>query len=259
MIGGRTAIVTGASRGLGREVALQLTAAGAATILVARTESTLSEVADECRNAGGEAVAVVGDLSSPDGVDDVLRKIGATGLAPTILVNNAGAAGPFGPLWELSTDEWDGYLHLNLVAPVHLSASVIPVMIEDGWGRIVNVTSSASQHGLERTGAYSIAKAGLNMLTRQLALELQDHPQIAVTSFAPGPMDTAAYADLLRQPRETVGDRNFMRFRSTADQRRLGAVAGPASVIVNILTEPSNRLSGEYIDISDDYARGTSE
>jgi len=252
---GRTALVTGAGRGIGREIAIGLAKEGANLVLVARTQAELDEVANRVRETGREAVTVAADLSGPPALESTVHTVKRIAGPVTVLINNAGGPGPFGATWEVNSNDWERLLYLNLVAAFRLCHAFVPNMIQAKWGRIVNITSSASLAPLERAGAYSVAKAGLNLLTKQLALELQDHRNISVACFAPGPMDTATYAQLLAQRKTLVGPRNFTRFKKTR-QEGLRLVTGPARVVIGIVCDPSSMLSGAYIDIEDEYARG---
>ncbi|HWM08461.1 MAG TPA: SDR family oxidoreductase [Solirubrobacteraceae bacterium] len=248
------AVVTGASRGIGREVAVMLAAGGADLVLVGRTDDQLEVVAELVTAAGGAATTIVADLATAAGTEHAVAELGRLPGPVAILVNNAGAAGPYGAGWELDPLAWERMLHLNLTAPFRLCAGVVPGMIAAGFGRIVNVTSSASLEPLERTGAYSVAKAGLNMLTRQLAAELREHAGISVVALAPGPADTATYAELADQPAELVGVRGFERYRRTVAEGRLSPPRRPARVIAALAFEPTAARSGAYVDIGDEYA-----
>jgi NAD(P)-dependent dehydrogenase (short-subunit alcohol dehydrogenase family) len=206
--------------------------------------------------AGREATAVAADLSTAAGIETVLEVVQAQQSPVTVLVNNAGAAGPFGTLWQVDPGAWERLLALNLTAPFRLTNALLPGMITARFGRIVNVCSSAGRTPLPRAGAYSSAKAGLELLTRQLAAELAELEQdVAVTAFAPGPSDTAAYAELRAQPRALVGEANFRRFRDTTATGRLSPPQAVAAVVIAMACEPTNELSGAYVDIDDVYAQ----
>jgi NAD(P)-dependent dehydrogenase (short-subunit alcohol dehydrogenase family) len=241
------ALVTGAGRGIGREVAIALAARGAQPLLVARTAEELEQVAAQ---TGG--TALVADLSTEAGIDEVVAHLGDRDVS--ILINNAGAAGPYGVSWELDPQAWERRLHLNLTAPFRLSAAVIPGMLAAGHGRIVNVTSNAALAPLERVGPYSVSKAGLNMLTRQLAAELGTDCGVSVVAFAPGPAETSTYAELAAQPASLVGARGYERFQTMVASGRLGAPDRPARVIAALAFETTTKLSGCCVDIGDPYA-----
>jgi NAD(P)-dependent dehydrogenase (short-subunit alcohol dehydrogenase family) len=240
------AVVTGAGRGIGRAVALALAARGADLVLAARSQDELEEVAELV----GGATVVAADLATAAGVE---RVVSALDRDVSILVNNAGATGPYGVSWEVDPAAWERQLFLNVTAIFRLCAAVIPGMLAAGHGRIVNLTSSASLEPLDRVGPYSAAKAAVNMLTRQLAVELEDSG-VSVVAFAPGPADTRTYADLVAQPVEVVGERGYERFQRTAASGRLSAPERPAHVIAALAFEPTTGLSGSYIDIDDAYA-----
>jgi 3-oxoacyl-[acyl-carrier protein] reductase len=180
-----TAIVTGASRGIGRASALALAAAGYDVVVTARTE----EVHDVQALLGGKSAVVVGDVSDPAHAADVVaaaEKIGPVEL----LVNNAGTAAGVAPLWESDAEVWWRVVTINLRGPALMSAATIPGMIAAGRGRIVNVNSLGGAHAFPGHSAYSVSKAALSRLTDCLAAELAD-TGVLVFDLSPGLVHTA--------------------------------------------------------------------
>src|SRR5208337_3145475 len=135
---GQVAIVTGAGRGLGRATALALARAGPRVGVVARSEEQLAETVRGVREAGGEALSVVADVSDAASVErmgqEVERRLGPVDL----LVNNAGTLGPLGPMWQADPGEWWHSIEVNLLGPYLCSRALLPGMIERGHGRIIN-------------------------------------------------------------------------------------------------------------------------
>jgi 3-oxoacyl-[acyl-carrier protein] reductase len=188
-LAGRKALVTGASRGLGKSIALVLARAGAEVALTARDERALSETAAEIRSLGGNGIALAADLSDPNApaalVEQVVRELG--GLE--ILVNNAGV-GSSGRIDDITEDGWDETLDTNLKATFLLCKAAAPHLREAGWGRIVNIASIAAQTGgVAGSVAYSASKGGMLSLTKSLARDLAPHG-VTVNAITPGQIET---------------------------------------------------------------------
>lgn len=181
---GKRALVTGGSRGIGRAVALELAEAGADVAVAARSMDQLEKVAEEIAHIGPAGLAVEADLMDPEApgrvVQDVVDELG--GL--DILVNNAGMPAPWQRAEQLSREQWDQLLEVNLKAPFFLAQAAFEPL-EAAAGCIVNVVSVAGLEGTERMLPYSATKAGLIQLTRDLAREWGSHG-IRVNAVAPG-------------------------------------------------------------------------
>ena len=245
---GRVALVTGGGRGIGRATALELARRGADVAIAARSAGEIEEVAAAIREHGRRTLAVPVDLSDAQATRELAVTVEQALGAVAILVNNAGEVGPFGATWELDPRAWERALQVNLVAPFVLSRAVLPGMVAAGWGRIVNVSSGAAQHPFARIGAYSTAKAGLDMLTRQLAAELTG-TGVAVTAVYPGIVDTAMPASIRAQPEEAVGAATAQRFRQLQADGALRAPEEPARLIAAIVGAGEPALSGRIVDI----------
>jgi NAD(P)-dependent dehydrogenase (short-subunit alcohol dehydrogenase family) len=167
-LGGRTAVVTGGSSGIGRAMAISLGRAGARVVLVARREGPMADVVAELRDAGVDGHAISADLADRAAVTAVAEQILATYGAPDVLVNSA-AVNRRPPLDELTDEDWDVTLAANLTAPFQLGQAFGPRMAERGWGRIINVVSQQAFRAYGNSGAYGVAKAGLVALTRSQA------------------------------------------------------------------------------------------
>ncbi|HWP57967.1 MAG TPA: SDR family oxidoreductase [Candidatus Acidoferrales bacterium] len=185
---GKVAIVTGASRGIGRAIARELSAGGCRVSLAARSEDRLSEAKTEIEAAGGECLAVPTDLTR-DG--DARRLVEATlGRWGTIdyLVNNAGW-GKKAPLIKARVEDWDETFRVNLRAPMLLAQLVLPTMIAKGAGAIVNIGSISGKTGQANVAAYSASKFGLIGFTESLFEEVREYG-IKVCAIHPGYVDT---------------------------------------------------------------------
>jgi NAD(P)-dependent dehydrogenase (short-subunit alcohol dehydrogenase family) len=187
----RVVLVTGASRGLGRAIAIAFAREGARLALCARGQTDLERVAGECRRLGADVLAVAADVASAaDRERLVVRTLARFGRVD-VLVNNASTLGPT-PLPLLADTEPDAFadvVHVNLVAPFLLTRALVGGMLMRGSGLVVNVSSDAAVNGYPGWGAYSAAKAGLDGLTRVWAAELGGFG-VTVVSVDPGDMDT---------------------------------------------------------------------
>ncbi|WP_277212852.1 SDR family NAD(P)-dependent oxidoreductase [Isoptericola croceus] len=160
----RTALVTGASRGIGRAVALDLAARGVSLALVARDESALRGVADDAERAGGRAVPVAADVADPDAVRRAVDVAESALGSIDLLVNNAGMIEEDLPLWEADPSQWWSVFEVNVRAPFLFDRCTVPGMLARGGGRIVDLASGASSH--EMRGGYSAYSASKTALVR---------------------------------------------------------------------------------------------
>lgn len=183
----RVALVTGASRGIGREVALALARSGLAVGLTARSAKPLEKVREECLAAGAPAVAVAAaDVTRPAHVTNAVERISSE-LGPVdLLVNNAGRIeSDEVPVWESDPDEWWSVVETDLHGPYLFCRAVLPTMVEAGHGRVVNVTTGAAVRDSAIYSAYGVAKTGLLRLTGSIVAAGAD---AGITAFdlAPG-------------------------------------------------------------------------
>jgi NAD(P)-dependent dehydrogenase (short-subunit alcohol dehydrogenase family) len=168
---GRVAVITGGGRGLGAALAKRYAGAGACVVLNGRTEEHLVKTGEEIRCRGGQAEWVSGDVSKPEDVDRLFaRALEAFGTI-NILVNNAGIAGPTVELVDLSLEDWNETLAINLTGAFLCCKAAIPLMREAGGGKIVNIGSGTGKRPLPMRTPYATSKLGLVGLTRTLALE----------------------------------------------------------------------------------------
>ncbi|WP_326569059.1 SDR family oxidoreductase [Amycolatopsis rhabdoformis] len=185
---GRTALVTGAGRGLGRALALGLAERGAEVVLVARSEAELAHTAEL---ATGATRVLATDLGDPAQVAALLHRVGPV----DVLVNNAAVTSPVGATAEVDPAEFAAAIAINLTAPVTLTLGVLPGMLARGWGRVVNVSSGVTAHpgALVGGNAYTTTKAALEAHSHNLAAELAGSG-VTVNVYQPGMVDTAMQA-----------------------------------------------------------------
>ena len=196
MLEGKVALITGASRGLGRALALAYAAQGARLVINGRSEDSLKTVAAEAEGAGAEVLAIPADVALSADVERLVEATVDRFGGFDVLVNNAGLLGPRVKIEEYPEDEWRRVIDANLTAPFLLAKASIPHMREGG--SIINVVSGVSVEGRAEWGAYSVSKFGVEGLTQILAAELKDRG-IRANAVDPGGMRTemraAAYPE----------------------------------------------------------------
>jgi NAD(P)-dependent dehydrogenase (short-subunit alcohol dehydrogenase family) len=199
---GKVSVVTGAGRGIGRHAALRLAELGSPVALISRSDDQLREVADKIVGNGGRALAIAADISRAESMPIVKERIERELGAPSILVNAAGVFGPIQLIRKTDPHAWIETLMVNTVGAYLTCRAFVAGMIEQGWGRIINVSSAAalSQPG-PTNSAYGTSKAALNHFTRHLAAEVEG---LGVTANAihPGEVKTAMWAEINKAAEE---------------------------------------------------------
>ncbi len=248
-LGGRVCVVTGASRGIGRETARQLCSEGARVLLVARSEDRLAEAAKEAAGAGGEAVPLALDVTESEAgermVDAAEDRFGAV----DVLVNNAGAA-QWRDLDDVPEEDWREQFELNVMAPLRAMRAAIPAMAERGWGRVVNVASTAGKRPSAAMPEYSVAKAAELSLSRLFA-DRHAKQGVLVNAICPGPVEAELWMEpggLLDQSKEMSGARSREEALAAAGSKRpigrLAEVGEIAAAIVFLCSERASYVSG---------------
>ena len=202
----RVALVTGGGRGIGRRIAVGLAKLGAHVAVLARSEHELGDTVAEIHANGGIATAVVGDIRDFDRLRTGVHRVRAELGPPVVLVNNAAVVAPLGPTDALDPTEVAAAVAVNIIAPITLSAMVLPGMSAAGWGRIVNISSGIAARPGSSPGmtVYAATKAALEAHTLNLAVEL-DGSGITANVYRPGAVDTAMQQWIRDQPAERIG------------------------------------------------------
>ena len=195
---GRVALVTGASSGIGRAIAQALAEAGARIVLVARRAPELEATRMAIAAQGGEACALACDLTDREALDACAGHASRTFGAPDIVVNAAGV-NIRKPMLDLTPNDWDETMRLNLEAPFFLSQRLVPAMIARGWGRIINIASLQSVRAFANSGAYGASKGGVMQLTRAQA-EVWSRKGVTANAIAPGFFATPLTAAVASDP-----------------------------------------------------------
>ena len=200
-LSGKTALVTGASQGIGRAVAVALARQGARVLLAARNAEKLASVAQEIQLFGGEAHANVLDIASEESIREVAKAALAAHGTVDVLVNNAGITRD-GLMMRMKRRDWDEVLHTNLTGTFLITQALLPAMVKARWGRIVNVSSMVGQSGQAGQVNYAASKAALLGFTRSLAREVASRA-ITVNAVAPGYI-TTAMTDVLTETQKAA-------------------------------------------------------
>ena len=180
----RVALVTGGNSGIGRAMALALAGAGARVVVMARRAEPLQETVRLIEAQGGQAAAVVADLSSVADLLRLVKQIAAPFGSPDILVNAAGV-NLRQPLEEISSESWDQTLNINLKVPFFLARALAPAMLAKGWGRVINIASLQSERAFANSLPYGASKGGVAQMTRAMA-EAWSAQGINCNAIAPG-------------------------------------------------------------------------
>jgi len=239
MMQNKVAIITGTARGIGRAIALRLARDGVAVAGWDLDGTGAEETAEMVRQGGGKAIACIGDASSEDGIAASLGKT-RDELGPvTILVNNAAICDVV-PFLELKTDHLDRFLAVNLRGPMLLTQAVVPDMLDAGWGRIINITSSSAQTGAAGMVHYSTTKGGLIAMTKSLAMEYADKG-ITANNIPPSFIDTPMTS---RTPEENA--EAAKRF----PMKRQGTPEEVAAAVAFLASEEASYITGQTFSVN---------
>jgi len=252
-LAGRACAVTGASRGIGRETAIQLCAEGANVLLVARDERRLREVQEEAdgagARAGGKAAVLALDVTREEAGEAMLAAAVASFGGLDVLVNNAGFAS-WRDLDDVPDEDWRAQYEINVMAPLRAMRAAIPPMVERRWGRVVNVCSTSGKRPSSAMPEYSVAKAAELSLSRLFA-DRYARRGVLVNAICPGPTESEMWmgpGGIADQSRELIGAASREEALKVAGGKRpIGRLADPAEIaaaIVFLCSERASYVSG---------------
>ncbi len=240
---GKVALITGAGRGIGKDIAVAFARQGANLVLVSRTGSELEASAGELRQSGREVLTLCADVSRWPDVESMAAAAIAKFRRIDILVNNAGVQGPIGPLWENDPDAWAATLLINVGGMFHCCRAVIPAMIRNGGGKIVNLSGGGASGARPYFTAYAASKTAVVRFTETLAEEVKQY-NIQVNAVAPGAVNTKMTRQVL-EAGASAGEKDLKDARKVAEQGNSAQSA--AELITFLASEESDGISGRLI------------
>lgn len=248
-LAGLVAIVTGASRGFGRAIALAVAGAGASVGLLGRTQAQLDAVRDEIEAAGGKALAVPTDVGDPGQIDAAIKTVRAKFGPIRLLVNNAGQAGPYGPIGDVDALRWWHAQEIHVRAPLLFMAGVIPDMRAAGGGHIINISSKAGMRKEPNLSSYSIGKATTINLTAHVDEENRKYG-IHVFALQPGDAATDLADSTLADPDAQKWMPQMLEIlrQWKAESDPVPVLENCGRVCVELLSGNYDAMSGRYLD-----------
>jgi 3-oxoacyl-[acyl-carrier protein] reductase len=240
MLSGKVAVVTGASRGIGRSIALALAAQGAKVVASARNAEALAELTAEIKSSGGEALAVAGDVAIEDDANNLVKKAVEAFGQVDIFVNNAGITRD-GLLLRMKNEDWDAVLDTNLKGAFLCTRAVAKVMSKQRSGRIINISSVVGEMGNAGQANYCASKAGLLGLTKSVARELARR-NVTVNAITPGFIVTDMTEDMTDKARESMTEQIPL--------GRLGSAEDIASAVIFLASDQSAYITGQVLGVN---------
>lgn len=238
---GKVVIITGAARGIGKATALEFSTQGATVAIVDVLEKELNEVSEIIQKTGKKVLSLRADVSNSFQVQQVVEKIVDHFKKIDVLINNAGTGGPIAPIVKVAEEDWDKTFQINLKSMFLFCKCVVPIMMKNGKGSIVNVASIAGKEANENTAPYSASKAGVICFSRVLAKEVVKDG-IRVNSIAPALIKTDF---LSTAPKEALDT-----FLAKIPMRRMGHPEEVADLILFLSSEKSSFITGQCFNIT---------
>lgn len=242
---GRSAIITGASQGLGKAIAERFVAAGADVLLVARGEAELRKTADQLSRAGRKGEIMAADVSDDAACRAIVARAIETFGHVTALVNNAGVYGPMGRIEDVDWSQWVSAIQINLFGTVQMCRHVIPHMRSRGYGKIVNLSGGGATAPLPMISAYAASKAAVVRLTETFAEELKD-AHVDVNAIAPGALNTRLLDEVLSAGPKKVGKQFYERSLKQRDEGGTPLAKG-ADLAAFLASAESDGITGRLL------------
>jgi 3-oxoacyl-[acyl-carrier protein] reductase len=236
----RTALVTGASRGIGRACALALAETGVRVAVAARNVEQLESLAGEIRAKSGEAFVAPMDLGAPESIKDAIAKVAKDFGSIAILVNNAGITKD-GLAMRMKQPDWDVVIATNLTGAFVAIQQVLPAMMRERWGRIVNISSLVGEMGNAGQANYAASKAGLIGLTKSIAQEMGSR-NITVNAVAPGYVETDMTQGLSEELKQKV--------IANIPLKRIGRPDDVAAAVRFLASEEAGYITGHVLSVN---------
>jgi 3-oxoacyl-[acyl-carrier protein] reductase len=246
----RVALITGAGRGIGRAIALAYAREGARLSLAARTGSELEETAREAQSLGATTHVVLADVTSEADVEEMVRQTLDRFSTIDILVNNAGIGGPVGLLQDNDVSEWIRTIQVNVVGLYLCCRAVLPVMLQNDRGKIINLAGAGATSAWRNTSAYCTSKAAVIRLTETLWLELEGS-NVQVNALGPGSINTRMWEEL-RDGAAAVGDSELFELGQRVTSGGGASIDRAADLAVFFASDESGELSGRLVSATTD-------
>jgi NAD(P)-dependent dehydrogenase (short-subunit alcohol dehydrogenase family) len=251
-LNGRLAVVTGAGRGIGAEIARGLAGAGADVVLVSRGRAALESVAASISADGGTAHVITADVSEASDVDSLATQVAAIGTAD-ILVNAAGVFGPIVPIVDSDPEEWFSTMRVNLFGPYLTCRAFVPGMLASGTGCVINLSSAAALHAPgPLNSAYATSKVALNQFTRHLAAGIAGSG-VTANVLHPGDVKTEMWAAIRDQVRDAgpLAQRNFGAWVAWVESTGGDPAHKAVDLVLRVAAAGAEGPHGEFLWIDD--------
>ncbi|OUM88012.1 SDR family NAD(P)-dependent oxidoreductase [Parageobacillus thermoglucosidasius] len=237
----RVAFITGAGRGIGAAIAIKLASQRMSIVVADINEENATETVRSIKNSGGDAITVRCDVTSLDNVIEAVEKVKSHYGKIDVLVNNAGWE-KVEPFLKSEPETWEKVIAINLMGTIHTCKVILPIMIENGYGKVINIASDAGRVGSTGEAVYSAAKGGVIAFSKTLAREMARY-KINVNCVAPGPTDTPLFAEMVNEGLKEA-------LEKAIPFRRLAQPEDIAGAVAYLASEDANYVTGQTLSVS---------